>query len=223
MKRLPLILLVLFAAILATRVIARSVPAPQPFGQYVEARSASVWCGPCHHAGEVYEMGRNGIAAWAFEGGEQNGYDLTGVKVVMLLGHSDQNLAELGAGPLESTRFIVDAPDATTARAARNWALLRARPVPNPRTMELVEARISFTRDGDFFRVASDGLFEVRGDAIADGSCCSQPENRWYETFDDEIDGLSIVGVPDVCEVTKQGALESWRHAGENNVQLASF
>jgi hypothetical protein len=223
MKRLPLILLVLFSAFLASRVVASVYPAPEPYGQYLEARSASVWCGPCHHAGEVGQMGRNGIAAWSFEGGGVQGYDLADVRVVALLSHPDENLAECGTPVKASACFVIDAPDEATAAAARTWVQNRLMPSPNPSRTKIVMAEISFLRDGHFFRVASTGLFELRGDAIADGSCCSQPENRWYSTFDEGILELAIVGVPDVCEVNKQGDIGAWRHADENNVQLSSF
>ena len=167
-------------------------------------------------------MGRNGIAAWSFEGGEWHGVDFTGVKVAVLMSHEKVNLVEIKPGT-HQVRYIVDAPDEMTGRRIVTWINNKLQPQGRPGSWETVFADVSFTRDGTYFRVASTGLFEVRGDAVADGSCCSQPENRWYETFDSRITGVAVVGVPDVCEVLKQGDLESWRHAGENNVQLASF
>ena len=85
-----------------------------------------------------------------------------------------------------------------------------------------VRRAVRFSRDGDHFTVQVPAELELSGVAIADGSCCSQPENRWYTTFDTSLRS-SVVGVPDTCWVTGTQGIAAWEHPGENNVQLASF
>src|SRR2546421_9883587 len=61
---------------------ATSVPAAKITGDYVEARTASVFAGACHYNGELVTTGRDAILAWSFTSGLCNGADLTGLRAM---------------------------------------------------------------------------------------------------------------------------------------------
>src|SRR5258706_16352594 len=49
-------------------------------GEYVEARTASVFAGACHYNGELTTTGRDAMMAWNFTSGRWKRVDLTGVR-----------------------------------------------------------------------------------------------------------------------------------------------
>jgi len=74
-------------------------------GDYVEARTASVFAGACHYNGELVTTGRDAIAAWSFTSGSWNGTDLTGVKAAAAITAND-NLGQADA--VRKVELVVD-------------------------------------------------------------------------------------------------------------------
>jgi hypothetical protein len=62
-------------------------------GDYIEARSASVYAGPCHYSNEAVTDGRSATAAWRFTDGAWNGVSLKGLSAVAIIS-AKANLAE---------------------------------------------------------------------------------------------------------------------------------
>ncbi len=54
-------------------------------GEYVEARTCSVWVGSCFSNGEANLLGKNAVIGWSVTEGSWNGEKLDGLKVVALL------------------------------------------------------------------------------------------------------------------------------------------
>src|SRR6266404_5326003 len=65
-------------------------------GEYVEARTASVFAGACHYNGELTTAGRDALMAWNVKSGEWRGIDLAGVRIVAIVS-ADVNLADTNA------------------------------------------------------------------------------------------------------------------------------
>src|SRR5438552_7381112 len=74
-------------------------------GDYVEARTASVFAGACHYNGEVVTTGHDAIAAWSFSSGAWDGVDLSGVRALAAI-TSDGNLGQANAS--RKTVLVVD-------------------------------------------------------------------------------------------------------------------
>jgi hypothetical protein len=74
--------------------VARVQAAPLQ-GEYVEARSASVYAGPCHYSNEAVTEGRQATVAWNFKSGDWKGVNLSGLSAVAVM-RADENLAENG-------------------------------------------------------------------------------------------------------------------------------
>src|SRR2546423_439662 len=62
-------------------------------GDYVEARTASVFAGPCHYNGELTTTGRQAEMAWHVRDGAWNGVSLSGLSAVAAV-TSKSNLKE---------------------------------------------------------------------------------------------------------------------------------
>src|SRR4051794_36908584 len=87
-------LLLLVAAALFSGVVLRSSAESSTLrGEYVEARTASVFAGACHYNGELTTTGRGAIMAWNVSSGYWKGVDLAGVRAVAIVS-ADANLAE---------------------------------------------------------------------------------------------------------------------------------
>src|SRR5260370_19855272 len=65
-------------------------------GDYVEARTASVFAGACHFNGEVVTTGQDALMAWNITSGSWNATDLTGVRAIAIV-NSEENLSNAQA------------------------------------------------------------------------------------------------------------------------------
>jgi len=75
-------------------------------GDYVEARTADVYTGPCVANGEVNLAGKEAIMAWRVAEGEWNGVDLNGLSVVAVV-RANSTLGDVTADPLPAQSVIV--------------------------------------------------------------------------------------------------------------------
>src|SRR6266849_4949364 len=74
-------------------------------GEYVEARTASVFAGACHYNGELTTTGRDALMAWNVTSGRWKGVDLAGVRAVAIV-TSDVNLSDSDAA--RRSEIIID-------------------------------------------------------------------------------------------------------------------
>src|SRR4030095_16172932 len=65
-------------------------------GDYVEARTASVFAGACHYNGELTTTGRDALMAWSVASGSWNGINLAGVRALAVVS-ADVNLYDTNA------------------------------------------------------------------------------------------------------------------------------
>src|SRR5687768_1874114 len=89
-------------------------------GQYVEARTASVFTDACHYNGELVTTGNQAVVAWHFTAGQWQGVDLTGVRAMASV-RSDANLGQNAA---RKTELVIDSAT-TDAQAKAVASLLR--------------------------------------------------------------------------------------------------
>ena len=216
-------------ALLAAGEAAGPHPAPDSFsdtapeGLYVEARDATVWGGACHISSEAESGGRRAALSWTFSGGTQGGVDLTGVSVVALV-EGTKNLQgdavfANGEVPEVSSEIWVDASSQEELVAAVDYVRSAA---SLGVTVAVHEGDIAVSRDGDAFSVAVGDVLRIAGDAMADRSCCTMPESRWYAPLAKV--GASVVGNPAVCSFgATESSLAPWTFEDENSVFIASI
>jgi hypothetical protein len=75
---------------------AEVLPARNVSGNYIEARTADVYTGPCFANGEVEQVGQEAVFGWKIKNGAWQGVDITGLSVVAAVRaeHTIGNLAE---------------------------------------------------------------------------------------------------------------------------------
>jgi hypothetical protein len=120
MKRKGLLFLLLLAATgVCVAPILAQVSQPQPIsGQYLEARTADVYTGPCFANSEVNLTGREAVLAWRIEKGSWRSVAVDGLAVVAVV-RASATLGDLYASPLPAKAvFIVDARANEAQRAA---------------------------------------------------------------------------------------------------------
>src|SRR5260221_9881429 len=64
-------------------------PAATIAGDYVEARTASVFAGACHYNGELTTTGRDAEIVWHVKSGSVQGVDMSGLTVVAAVSAGD--------------------------------------------------------------------------------------------------------------------------------------
>ena len=146
-------------------------------GDYVEARTASVFAGACHYNGEVTTTGREAEMVWHIQRGVWNGVTLDGLSAMAAIA-SDANLSDTKA--VRHAVLFIDA-NATDAQADALTAALKAK--NSGAFGDLVDvkrAAITFRREGENFRITAQGVGRLSVDAMPNRECCKQPNMVWY-------------------------------------------
>ena len=156
-------------------------------GDYVEARTASVFAGACHYNGEVMITGRDAVMAWNVTSGCFNGIDLTGVRAMAAVS-SDANLAD------ESTparcEIVVD-PSATPMQASAMVGALRSRyPQLFAQCMDVRRIPVNFVHHERQYEVEARGFASLDIQGMPNDECCKQPNMVWYSPLV-HVDGRS--------------------------------
>ena len=102
---------------------AATVPARSIHGNYIEARTADVYTGPCFANGEAEQVGREAIFGWKIDTGEWHGVPLSGLSVVAVI-RSEHTLG-LSSEPINPAKavLIVDSKaNAEQRLALQNFA-----------------------------------------------------------------------------------------------------
>ncbi|MFN3651733.1 MAG: DUF1326 domain-containing protein [Armatimonadota bacterium] len=171
----------IFAATALTAVLASAAQAaPAVTGEYVEARSANVFVGACHHEGEILTAGRNAVLAWKMTGGEYQGVSMEGVNVVAVVA-ADKHL-KFDDAKRRSVVYLSEA--ATPAQRQAAAALLKERAAGA--LGEVVDVRVApvrFDSAKDMFTVAVDGRASMKIKKGTAELCCKQPYEVWGKPF----------------------------------------
>ena len=127
-------------------------------GEYVEARTASVFCGPCHYNGEAVSTGKDGIMAWNINGGSYEGVSLAGLKAMADVTSTDNFNETTG---IRQTELTFD--DAATDQQMTAFTkLLKAR--MSSQLGDIVathRAPITFTHEEKGYEVNAAGFAEL--------------------------------------------------------------
>ncbi|HVT89192.1 MAG TPA: DUF1326 domain-containing protein [Tepidisphaeraceae bacterium] len=194
----------------------KSVIDAKIIGDYVEARTASVFAGACHYNGELVTVGKDAIMAWNFASGSVDGVDLAGVRVAAAV-TSETNL--LNNAPHRS-ELVVDTA-ATDRQVAAVVNLLRSR--SGEQLGQIVTVRrspVSFTHTSDGYSVDAKGFARMDVQYMPDDSCCKMPGNVWYSPLTPLQNRK--VGYTETASYTGTIA-DRWQRSGENSAFYGSF
>jgi hypothetical protein len=212
-------ILLLAAAILAGGSSGAIEPAKNValHGDYVEARTASVFAGACHYNGELVTAGKDAVMAWRVTGGTWKGVDLSGVKAVAAVS-ADANLSDQNAS--RKSELVVDGTD---SQAKAFEEAIRTRYAATlGKVVSVKHATINFTHDSDSgYKVVADGFARCTVDPMPDAACCKQPNLVWYSPL------ISVqnrkVGFTTDAQYTAGTLGSTWERSGENSAFYGAF
>jgi hypothetical protein len=187
-------------------------------GDYVEARTASVFAGACHYNGELVTTGGDAVMAWQFNSGSWRNADLSGVRVMAVVS-SKANLGD-AAAPRRS-EIVIDT-SATKAQADAVVDAIRAHEGLSLGTIVSIRrASISFRHDGSEYRVASPGFGAMDVQAMPNNDCCKQPNLVWYSPLVHLTNRK--VGYTVNAAYTAGTLGEPWQRGDENGAFYGAF
>jgi hypothetical protein len=218
MKRMLLATAAVFtvAAASVSALSVRPIPDSKITGDYVEARTASVFAGACHYNGEYTVLGRDAVLAYSFASGTYHGVDLSGVRVIAAVS-SQTNLAENQA---RTTDLTIDS-SATPAQATAVADLLASRNGAQlGKIVAVHRGTVSFKHDSEGYTVEAPGFASMYVQYMPDAACCKEPGSVWYTPMT-SLQGRKV-GYTEFANYTGSAA-SPWQRVNENSAFYGSF
>src|SRR5512142_1053977 len=108
---------------------AASLPARSVSGNYIEARTADVYTGPCFANGEVEQVGHEAVFGWKINKGAWDGVNIAGLSVVGVVRaeHTLGNSAE----PVNRAKAVLIVDESATAEQQKALASFAKHQAPD--------------------------------------------------------------------------------------------
>lgn len=157
-------------------------------GEYLEARSASVYVGACHYGAEYVEGGREATLVWNIRQGTWKGVSLDGLTIVAVV-TAKNNLA-IDTDTRRSVLYL-DKKATSEQRTALTDLMTTKRSQLLGEIVSTENAPITFTKEGVKYDLR---VGEVLTLSVSRYPCqnCTQPHQIWYKPLE-QID-TPIVG-----------------------------
>jgi hypothetical protein len=194
------------------------LPPSEPFGTYVEGRTAAVYAGACHFGGQYTTQGREAVLGWSFEGGIAGGTPLAGTDLVVVLAAAE-NLDQPSAA--RRSRIYLDRDATESQRQASHAWLLREHRGLLGEVVSVTTSELDVGSAGDAFRVRAPERLELSGTALPERACCKMEYNVWYEPFV-PLQGR-LVGATGAFSVDEPALQVRWSRPSENDVFFGEF
>jgi len=192
-------------------------------GDYLEARSADVWTGPCFANGEVNVAGKEATLAWRVTEGSWGGVRLDGLAVVGIV-RSDATLGDPHRDPAWTrATILVDergnpAQRAALAAFAREMAgsILDGADGPHPLPIAL-----AVDPAGGTARLEAGEIAEVRTRALGKRDMHCGNEEIYYEPLAPVLSRIPAYAL--VHEFRGDGLGATWKSNEKRSAFLAAF
>ncbi len=211
-----LILTALAVILISGSVFSTQIPMIQ--GEYIEARSASVYVGACHYGSEYVEGGKEATLIWNINKGIWNDVQLDGLTVVAVVSAKD-NLA-IDTKTRRSAVYVDS--KATPEQHAAISDMLSKKQIDVLGTVVTTQtAPIDYTKDGTKYDVSVGEVLQL---SVNRFPCehCTQPHQIWYEPLI-EVQN-PIVGKSEVYRYKDTHLPVNWQQGeATNNVFVADF
>jgi hypothetical protein len=205
---------------------AAGLPANSLRGEYIEARTADVYTGPCFANSEVGLAGDLAVMGWKIEKGTFDGVTLDGLSVMGVL-HASSTLGDVtrSAYPVKSVLVIDDRANAEQRLALRNFA----RRMGGDLLADVVSIEyqpIAFTMDGDNMHtrkaVMTGGkMVKLETRPLADADQICHNEGVWYEPLTKVEHAMPAYTVANNFQ--GQGLGTVWNYTGNRGSFLGTF
>ncbi len=186
-------------------------------GDYVEARTASVFAGACHYNGERQTAGREAVMSWNFTAGVWRGVDLSNTRAVAVVG-ADANLADADA--MRQTELVLDVTTDAQAAAVEE-ALTESYGHSLGRIVKVRRAVVGFQHDKDGAYRVTTGIARLEVAPMPDQECCKMPQLIWYQPLTNLENRR--VGFTKQASYAGGAAGAEWQRANENSAFYGRF
>jgi hypothetical protein len=175
-------------ALILTVAGAFATQAPTIQGEYMEARSVSVYVGACHYGSEFVEGGKEATLVWNIHQGNWNGVSLNGLTVVAVL--SAKNNLAIDTETRRSVLYL-DAKATPEQRAALVDLMTAKRSAVVGEIVSTQIAPITFDKQGVEYELRVGQTLAL---SVSRYPCehCTQPHQVWYQPLE-QVD-TAIVG-----------------------------
>ena len=211
-----LVLTILALTLVAGFALATETPTVQ--GEYIEARSASVYVGACHFGAEYVEGGKEATLVWNIREGNWDGVSLNDLTVVAVISAKD-NLA-IDAKTRKSVLYM-DVNTTPEQRAALKNMLTTKRADVLGEVVATQIAPIAFTKKDTKYDVKVGKVLTLSANRYPCANC-TQPHQIWYKPLTTIQN--AIVGKSEVYRYKDSHLPVTWQQSGaENNVFVGGF
>jgi hypothetical protein len=174
---------VVFAA--ASVISAATLPARSITGNYIEARTADVYTGPCFANGEIEMAGKEAVFGWKINKGEWHGVNIAGLSVVGVIRteHTLGNAYE-PSNPAKAVLIVDSRADAEQRLALQSFAKQQAGDLlSNIVKVEYQPIELSIENNnihGGAARLTAGSLAAIRTRAMSATDHVCGNEEVWY-------------------------------------------
>jgi hypothetical protein len=173
-------------AVASVSFAAEVVPARNVSGNYIEARTADVYTGPCFANGEVEQVGQEAVFGWKIKNGAWQGVDVTGLSVVAAVRaeHTIGNLTEK-VNRAKAVLFVDEKATPEQRAALQSFAKKQAGSLLND-IVKVDAAPIEFAVEngnihGGAVRLTAGSLAEIKTRAMNASDHICGNEDVYYE------------------------------------------
>lgn len=215
-------------AALALTAAAIAIPADAATikGQYLEARTCSVYTGPCFGNAEIGLAGKEAVVAWKVDEGSWNDVSLDGLGVALVLSSEGtlgfDEVFDMDAGRIDSVILVDEKASSEQQRALVEFVKDSAKRLTG--NVKQVQA-VPFNLENDHLDgrgVFSAGeLAKIETRAIQKGDCVCSNEIIFYLPLTD-VDNFSPAFARQ-NSFQGQGLGKRWAGGGERGAFLATF
>ena len=210
------ILTALALTLIAGFAFATETPTVQ--GEYIEARSASVYVGACHFGAEYVEGGREATLVWNIQHGSWNNVSLDGLTVVAVV--SAKNNLDIDTETRKSVLYL-DPSTTAEQRTAISSMLTTKQADVLGEVVATQTAPIEFTKKDTKYDVTVGKVLTLSANRYPCAHC-TQPHQIWYKPLTAIQD--AIVGKSEVYQYKDTHLPVKWQQSGaSNNVFVGSF
>ena len=191
---------------------------PTVQGDYIEARSASVYVGACHFGAEYVEGGKEATLVWNIQHGSWNNVSLEGLTVVAVV--SAKSNLDIDTKTRKSVLYL-DPNTTAEQRAAISDLLTTKQADVLGEIVTTQTAVIKFTKDGTKYDVTVGDVLALSANRYPCANC-TQPHQIWYKPLTAIQD--AIVGKSEVYRYKDSHLPVKWQQSGTaNNVFVGCF
>lgn len=198
--------------------VAFATQSPSVQGEYIEARSASVYTGACHFGAEFVDGGKEATLVWNIQHGTWNDVSLDGLTVVAIV-TAKKNLA-IDTETRKSVLYVDTDTTAAQRIALRNMLATQQAEVLGD-IVAMQSAPLSFAKEGTRFDVTVGEVLALSANRYP-CAACTQPHQIWYQPLAPVQN--AIVGKSEVYRYQDTHLAVTWHQGGAvNNVFVGDF